>query len=418
MNQKVVLPFVFLMVICILAAGSMVETSMLHAQNGETELNYLPVVSRPFAPQLNRFVTDLLPPAVVTDIVDPGDGRLFIATRDGRIQESDADGTLRPELLLDIVDKVYDDGNEMGLVGLAVHPQFAANGQIFVYYGEAVVSSSNNRLVYRAVVARYVVGENRPIDPATEERILEIELPTTRHHGGALHFGPQDGYLYVAAGDGGTGRDYVGNGQSTETLLGKILRIDVDGGSPYAVPPDNPFASDGDSRGEIWALGLRNPWRFSFDRQTGDMFIGDVGEETWEEINFIPAGSSGGQNFGWPCMEGPGIFRQDACSENASYTAPIYAYQHQLHGECAVTGGFVYRGDDIPELAGQYLFGDLCATKLMSLVSEGEGAWRMRDWGPYGVFVTTFGERSDGELFLGAGNNRSIFQIAGIDETR
>jgi glucose/arabinose dehydrogenase len=417
MNQKIVLLVVFLMVISILAPGSAAEPPTLLAKDGEIDLNYLPVVSRPFAPQLKQFVTDLVPPAIVTDIVDPGDGRLFIATRDGRIQESTPDGSLQTELLLDIVDKVYDDGNEMGLVGMAVHPQFAANGQIFVYYGEAIVSSSNT-LVYQTVVARYLVSEDRPIDPGTEERILEIELPTTRHHGGAMHFGPQDGYLYIAVGDGGTGRDYAGNGQSKETLLGKILRIDVDSGSPYSIPPDNPFASDGISRGEIWALGLRNPWRFSFDSQTGDMFIGDVGEETWEEINYIPAGSNGGQNFGWSCMEGPNIFRQDACEENVNTIAPIFAYQHQLYAECAVTGGFVYRGDDIPELAGQYLFGDLCATRLMSLVSDGEGAWNMRDWGQYGLFVTTFGERSDGELLLGAGNNLNIFQITGIDQTR
>lgn len=386
--------------------AAQVPTSLRAETPSEVQL-FLPAVIGPFAPQLKPFVTDLAPPNIITDIVDPGDGRLFIATREGRIRISSPDGTVQPDLLLDIRDRVYDDGNEMGLVGLATHPDFTSNGFIYVHYTEMVEG------VYYSVLARYLVGSNSQADPDTEQRILNFELPTARHHGGALQFGPLDGYLYIAVGDGGTGGDFAGNGQSTKTLLGKILRIDVNNGSPYAIPPDNPFTADEDSLDEIWALGLRNPWRISFDRETGDMYIGDVGEITWEEINFIPAGSSGGENFGWPCMEGPAIFRPDACDENATYSAPIFFYPHGPNGCGAVTAGFVYHGTRVPELKGHFLLGDLCVGKLWSLELDGEQGWIARDWGITNKNITTFGEGHDGELFIGAKN---VYQIIGTGQ--
>ncbi len=404
MKNKRIIAVLLIMAIGAVAAASLASTARLRAKGQEETAVYLPVIRRLFQPQLEPYVTNIVPPAVVTDIVDPGDGRLFIATRDGRIQIIDQGGDLLPDLLLDIRNKVYDDGNEMGLVGLAAHPDYADNGTLFVFYTE-----EENDLFY-AVLARYTAAAGGVADADGEERILQIEVPTERHHGGALQFGPLDGYLYVAIGDGGTGLDFVGNAQSKETLMGKILRIDVDSAFPYAIPADNPFAAESGSRGEIWALGLRNPWRISFDSATGDMFLGDVGESTWEEINFIPAGSGGGANFGWPCMEGPEVFRENACADAVDYVAPIFAYAHK--NNCgSVVGGYVYRGAGMPDFFGDYFFADLCAGNIWSMRSADGLNWAVRDWGPAGINITTFGERIDGELFLGAVFNRRIYQF-------
>ena len=410
MNKKVVSTIAVFIVIGIITITALQLPAVLRADSGDVLHSYLPIVRRSFAPQLVEFVTDLVSPVVVTDIVDPGDGRLFIATRDGRIQISAQDGTLQPELLLDIRDRVHEDGNEMGLVGLATHPDYASNGYIYVYYTELIDTTPYS------VLARYTVGPSGAADPATEQRLLHFDLPSPRHHGGSLQFGPLDGYLYISVGDGDTAGDSAGNAQSRARLLGKILRIDVNNGDPYAIPQDNPFVADVHSRGEIWALGFRNPWRISFDSQTGDMYIGDVGEFDWEEIDFIPAGSSGGQNFGWPCMEGPVVYRPEACEENVDYIGPIFSYPHIERGQCSVISGYVYRGSQIPELSGHFLFADLCSTDLWSLKPTAEQSWEARNWGKYEHHFTTFGERSDGELFLGAASNKNIYQIIGLDQ--
>jgi glucose/arabinose dehydrogenase len=402
-RNKILISLTLVIVMALITIGIQ-DTTRLQAESSEEVKFYLPAVFSPFAPQLEPFVTEIVPPNIITDIVDPGDGRFFIATRDGRIQISLPDGSVAPDLLLDIRDKVYDDGNEMGLIGLTTHPDFAENGYIYVSYMEEIEN------IYYYVLARYHVGLDNQADPTTEQRILHFQQPTSRHNGGDLHFGPLDGYLYITVGDGGTGGDFGGYAQSTETLLGKILRIDVNDGSPYSIPTDNPFISDGNSRAEIWALGFRNPWRMSFDRETGDIYIGDVGESTWEEVNFIPAGSGGGENFGWPCMEGPDVFRPDVCEAEKTYVAPIFSFRHE-EGSCAsIIGGYVYRGSQVKEIAGHYLLGNLCGGKLWSLIPDGEEGWSVKDWGLTNKTITTFGERHDGELFIGA---KDIYQIVG-----
>lgn len=412
MNRRSGLVVVTLIVLAIAAVVSIQGAADLRAESKEDLLAYLPVINSPFAPQLTRFVTDLAPAAdgsavVITDIVDPGDGRFFIASRDGRIQISSPDGSVQPDLLLDISDRVYDDKNESGLVGLAVHPEFPANPHIFVYFTELVEQE-----VY-AVLAKYTVGPDGKADATTEERLLHIWMSTARHHAGGLQFGPQDGYLYISVGDGGTGLDSGNYGQRTNTMRGKILRIDVNNGLHYTVPADNPYVDDPHSLDEIWASGLRNPWRFSFDEETGDMYIGDVGETSWEEINFIPGGSGGGQNFGWSCTEGPDLFQPGHCIEGVTYSAPIFFYPHSQTGCGSVTAGFVYHGKQIPELSGQYIFGDLCRGRLWSLKPDGEQGWAVRNWGITGKNITTFGERHDGELFLGA---KDVYQIVGTGQ--
>ena len=402
MNRKT-FPFIALVVtFSILTVIFLAPLHLLKAEGNNTTELFLPLIRSTFSLNISPFVSDIAPPRVITDIVDPGDGRLFIVTRDGRVQISAADGTLQPELLLDIQDIVLDDGNESGLVGLAVHPDFATNGNFFVFYVESKGAD------YYAVVARYQVGPDGLADPASEERLLYFELPTLRHHGGAMHFGPNDGYLYIAVGDGGIGADHTGNAQSTQSLLGKILRIDVNGGAPYTIPPDNPFTDDPESLDEIWAMGLRNPWRFSFDRETGDMYIGDVGENTWEEINFIPANSSGGENFGWSCKEGPDEFQTKLCDDSKTYIEPIYYYPQD---QCAaVVGGYVYRGSQLPEITGQYIFADLCDGVIWSLIPTGDQIWKPYNWGYLGQRYTTFGERSDGEILMGA-YDRTIYLL-------
>jgi glucose/arabinose dehydrogenase len=372
------------------------------AEDVEEATLFLPMVRSTFGLDISAVVSNLVSPSIVTGIVDPGDGRLFIATRDGRVQVASADGELQSDLVLDIRDIVLDNGNEAGLVGLAVHPDFATNGNLFVFYVEAEGTN------YFTVVARYQVGPGGLADPDSEERLLRFGIPTLRHVGGSMQFGPNDGYLYLGVGDGGLAYDRTGNAQSSQTFMGKILRIDVDRGSPYTIPSGNPFVADPDSLGEIWAMGLRNPWRFSFDRETGDMYIGDVGENTWEEINFIPGDSQGGENFGWSCKEGPSKLNTDICEYDGTFIDPIYYYRRYACG--AVIGGFVYRGSQLPEVNGQYIFADLCDGIIWSLTQTGDDTWQPYNWGNLGQRYTTFGERSDGEILLGA-YNKTIYML-------
>jgi glucose/arabinose dehydrogenase len=313
--------------------------------------------------------------------VRPGDSALYIAQKTGRIVVLRG-RTVDPDPLLDLTHEV-SLGGEQGLLGLA----FSPDGQeLYVNYTDTRGDTH---------VTGYAMRGNR-VDLGTRRDILVVDQPYANHNGGNLAFGP-DGYLYVGLGDGGSGGDPLGNGQSLATLLGKMLRIDpqLSGDAPYLIPPDNPFVGRGDARPAIWAYGLRNPWRYSFDRLTGDLWIGDVGQSAWEEIDRQPSGSSGGENYGWNLMEGSHPFAGDA-PEDA--VGPVFEYS-QEGGGCTVIGGYVYRGADIARLDGAYLFGDACLGRIEALRVEGGRVVGHRGLGPVLENLSSFGEDADGELY-------------------
>ena len=316
-----------------------------------------------------------------------GSGRLFVVEQPGRIMII-REGDLLAQPFLDIRSGVGSRGSEQGLLGLAFHPRYAENGFFFVNYTD---------LNGDTVIARFQVSQADPdqADPASEKRLLRVAQPYPNHNGGQVAFGP-DGALYLGLGDGGSGGDPQGNGQSLTTLLGKILRLDVDGGDPYAIPADNPFASGG-GKPEIWAYGLRNPWRFSFDRLTGDLYIADVGQNQWEEINFVAAGAPGGLNFGWNFFEATHPY-QGAAPVGLKLTAPVAEYSH-AEG-CSVTGGVVYRGSRLPDWQGVYLFADYCTGRVWGLLRDGQGRWQNRALFDGVGRVSSFGEDETGEVYL------------------
>lgn len=333
-------------------------------------------------------------PVHVTHAGD-GSGRIFVAEQAGRIRILD-NGVVRPSPFLDISAKLVCCG-EQGLLSVAFPPGFASKGYFYVNYTGIPVDPA---VVAPTVIARYRVsaGDANVADPASEEVILTIPQPFSNHNGGQLVFGP-DGYLYVGMGDGGSGGDPLNNGQSPGTLLGKILRIDVESGTaPYVVPPDNPFVGVAGYRPEIWALGLRNPWRFSFDRETGDLYIGDVGQDTFEEIDFQPAGDPGGRNYGWNIMEGDSCYPPGTVGCNRTGIAlPVFVYDHSLG--CSVTGGHVYRGSAFPSLQGVYLFGDYCSGRIWGMRKNG-GAWDNALLADTPLTITTFGEDESGNVYV------------------
>lgn len=307
-----------------------------------------------------------------------GSGRLFIIEKYGTIRIF-KDGQLYDQLFLNIDDRVNDESNEMGLLGLAFHPNYEQNGYFYVNYtGEG----GHTR------ISRFQANGDTA-DPNSEQVLMVIDQPFPNHNGGAVIFGP-DGYLYLGLGDGGAAGDPFKNGQNTDALLGKILRIDVNNGDPYAIPADNPFGS------EVWAYGLRNPWRISFDRATGDLWIGDVGQGEWEEVDYLPAGSPGGANFGWSIMEGSYGYDGEA---QPGLLLPAAEYSHSNpYSGCSVTGGYVYRGS-MPEWNGVYLYGDYCEGTVWGLILS-EGQWQSQVLFETDLRITSFGEDEAGELYL------------------
>ena len=319
------------------------------------------------------------------DLKSPGDGtgRLFIVEQHGRILILQNEQILQKPFL-DIANEVGSSGNEQGLLGLAFHPNYAQSGFFFINY------TDNNG---NTVIARFHVSSDPNVaDPSSETALLHVQQPFPNHNGGSLAFGP-DGYLYAGLGDGGSGGDPYGNAQNMNVRLGKILRIDVDHGNPYAIPDGNPFPTG--SAPEVWAYGLRNPWRFSFDKATGDLYIGDVGQDAWEEIDFLPAGSPSSTDFGWNLMEGNHPYKGQ---NQPNFTAPVAEYNHQVGG-CAVTGGYVYRGAALPEWQGIYLYGDYCSGIVWGLIHSTNG-WQSQVLFQTGFNISSFGQDESGELYI------------------
>lgn len=342
----------------------------------------------PAAYTLTRIVSINAP----TDIKNAGDGsgRLFVLEQPGRIRII-KDNKLLDAPFLDITDRVGSSGSEQGLLGLAFHPKFSQNGYFYVNYTDQKGDTH---------ISRFTTSGDSA-DPASEKQLIFVDQPFPNHNGGALAFGP-DGFLYIGLGDGGSQGDPYGNGQSTNTLLGKILRIDVNNGDPYGIPADNPFANGGGSK-EIWAYGLRNPWRISFDRSTNDLWIGDVGQSQWEEIDFVPAGTPGGLNFGWNKMEGRHPYKNN---NQPILTMPIVEYPHGA--ECSVTGGYVYRGAALPTWQGVYFYGDYCSGKIWGLING--PSKRPKLLFDIGLRVSTFGVDEAGELYV-ADYNGAIYRL-------
>ncbi|MGH2353761.1 MAG: PQQ-dependent sugar dehydrogenase, partial [Chloroflexota bacterium] len=349
------------------------------------------------APALSGFDS----PLFLTHAGD-GSGRLFVVERGGTIRVV-VGGQVQPEPFLDISSLVNAGGFEQGLLGLAFHPNYEANGIFYVYY----TANASSNSVGDNTLARYRVSSSDPnqADPGSAAVLFALQDDFNNHNGGMVAFGP-DGYLYVGTGDGGSAGDPDNNAQNLGSLLGKILRLDLsdddDGvdndGAPYAIPASNPFVGQGGARPEIWALGLRNPWRFGFDRQTGDLWIGDVGQGGWEEINRQPAGSPGGENYEWRCKEGSHPYDSGTTCSQGSPTAPVHDYDHS-GGSCSVTGGYVYRGPSAPSLHGAYLFGDYCSGRVWSLRQGAGGTWTETQLFDTPYSISSFGEDATGEVY-------------------
>ncbi|MFP4845774.1 PQQ-dependent sugar dehydrogenase [Winogradskyella sp. PE311] len=351
--------------------------SFSFAQDLDTEL---------FASGLNRPV----------NIKHAGDDRLFIAEQNtGRIKIINANGTVQSTPFLDIDAIVSDSGGERGLLGLAFHPNYASNGYLFVNY----INNSGD-----TVISRFSRNATNPsiADSNSELKILEYAQPFSNHNGGELQFGP-DGYLYISSGDGGSGGDPLNNSQNLTNLLGKLLRIDVNNSTvanPYAIPADNPFVGNASASDEIWSYGLRNPWKFSFDRTTGDVWIADVGQNEIEEINSAPS-TSAGLNYGWRCYEGNSEYNGNAseCNGDTTLTFPVAQYTHNTTGGCSITGGYRYRGTEHPGLEGLYFFSDICNQDIGYLRFE-NGSWNMTIE-PFSLGgPVAFGEDVNGEIYF------------------
>jgi glucose/arabinose dehydrogenase len=333
-------------------------------------------------------------------IVGGDAGRLYVIEQDGRVVAVEPNGALRE--VVDLSDRTAASG-ERGLLGLALHPGWPDVRRAHVHYTDLDGNTVLSELTSTG-------GEAPTLDPASERVLLRVPQPAANHNGGQLAFGP-DGFLYLALGDGGGGGDPFGNGQNPATLLAAILRIDVDAGDPYAIPPDNPFAGGGGAP-EVYVYGLRNPWRFSFDRATGDLWIGDVGQNAWEEVDRLDAGAIAGANLGWNVTEGAHCFADGGCDPGA-FVLPVAEYP--TANGCAVVGGYVYRGSALPGLFGWYLFADYCGGQVYAVRSDAaqsaDAARAVRLLLGSGLRITSFGQSADGELYLADAGGGAIYRV-------
>ena len=359
-------------VCCALVWSGVMWAEATEGQTGPSEIRLIPVVT-----------TGLEKPLFLTHSGD-GSGRLLVVEQGGKIKTIEG-GKLLPVPFLDLADRVLA-GGERGLLGLAFHPDYRHNGRFFVNYtrkddGATVLAE------FRSSGAAAATGQE-------EQVLMVVPQPFANHNGGMVAFGP-DGYLYIGRGDGGSAGDPGNRAQNPQELLGKILRIDVDRGEPYGIPSDNPYVKDG-GRSEVYAIGMRNPWRFSFDRENGDLWVADVGQHKWEEIDRVVRGG----NYGWRVMEGRHCYHPTTSCEVAGLIPPVAEYGHS-EGRCSITGGYVYRGKLSPSLRGHYLFGDYCSGEVFGL----KASERASDAGPEALLktafrISSFGEDEAGEVYL------------------
>ncbi|HMI08196.1 MAG TPA: PQQ-dependent sugar dehydrogenase [Flavobacterium sp.] len=337
------------------------------------------------------------------EIVNAGDARLFVVQQGGAIRIVNPDGTIKPNNFLTLTSATILSGGEQGLLGLAFHPQYTTNGFFFVNYTRAGDGAT--------VIARYSVDPNNPdLALATGTPLLTIAQPFSNHNGGTLRFGP-DGYLYVGMGDGGSGGDPGNRAQNITENLGKMLRIDVDtttGALPYGIPATNPYGVGVAGNDEIWAIGMRNPWKYSFDRVTGDLWIADVGQNAIEEINHVSS-SAAGLNYGWNCYEANSVYTVGCAVPTTTYTFPIASYTHS-GGACSITGGYVYTGTTYPTMQNKYFFADYCVNRI-GMVNVNTNVISYSSTFAGSNYFTTFGQDINGELYVAASGTGKIHRV-------
>ncbi len=344
---------------------------------------------------LNQFASGF---SQFTDIKNAGDSRLFVVEKSGAIKIVNSNGTVNSTPFINL-SSIISVGSERGLLGLAFHPDYANNGYFYVNY----TNTAGN-----TVIARYSVNSTNPevADTGSASILMTITQPFSNHNGGCINFGP-DGYLWISMGDGGSGGDPQNNAQNKNSLLGKMLRIDVDGDAPYGIPSTNPFTGVNE-KPEIWYYGLRNAWKFSFDPDTFDVWIADVGQNAIEEINKVDY-RDGALNFGWKCYEGNSVYSAGTgCNDASIFTYPFAQYTHSSTGGCSITGGYVYRGSQYPNFTGKYFFADYCVNKIGMIDSNAAITYSSSlSGGSY----TTFGVDQNGELYVGSSNNGTIYRV-------